>query len=217
MPLLPHQRDFLALSLRHNVLQVGGQWTLKSGRLSPYFYNAGGFNSGTALAHLGKFYAAALETAQLEYDILFGPAYKGIPLVAATAIAMANEYNKDVPYSFNRKEAKDHGEGGTIVGAKLKGKVVIIDDVITAGTAVRESVAILRAQGAELVGVVVAFDRQERGTGTISANAQVAQDLGVPVISIVTLENVIEYLTEVGGHESTIAAMNSYRAQYGAQ
>jgi orotate phosphoribosyltransferase len=185
---------------------------LKSGRVSPYFFNAGLFNTGGALSVLGKYYAAALKDSGLNYNVLFGPAYKGIPLVASTAISMHMYHGLDVPYSFNRKEKKDHGEGGNIVGSKLEGDIVIIDDVITAGTAIRESVQIIQNEKAKLVGVLISLDRQEKGLGgtQLSAIQQVEQEYGVPVISIVSLKHVVEYLKEVGGMEEQVNAIVEY-------
>ncbi|KAJ1570100.1 hypothetical protein HK096_000922 [Nowakowskiella sp. JEL0078] len=211
-----YQRDFISFALSHDVLQIGHEYTLKSGRVSPYFFNAGKFNSGSALAKVGSFYAAALVDSGLECDVLFGPAYKGIPLVATTAVSLATKFDKDYPYSFNRKEKKTHGEGGDIVGAKLQGRVVIVDDVITAGTAVRESVEIIKNNGAELVGVLIAVDRQEKGTGVVSAIKQVETELGIPVISIVKLDDIVEYLREFAEHSQTVKLMEKYRLEYGA-
>ncbi|KXS18189.1 orotate phosphoribosyltransferase [Gonapodya prolifera JEL478] len=216
----PYQRDFINLCLARKVL-LFGTFTLKSGRSSPYFFNAGLFNTGSALADIGKAYASSLIDSGVEFDILFGPAYKGIPLACATSIALAHHYNRDAPYSFNRKEAKDHGEGGNIVGTPLEpGKrVVIVDDVMTAGTAVRESMELIRAKGATLVGVLISLDRQERGNvGNFSAIQQVEKDYGVPVISIVKLDNIIEYLSETGDkYRDEIASIRQYLAAYGAE
>ncbi|MCV6604542.1 MAG: orotate phosphoribosyltransferase, partial [Porticoccaceae bacterium] len=183
------------------------EFTLKSGRTSPYFFNAGLFNSGRALAKLGEFYAAAIDNAGIEFDVLLGPAYKGIPLAATTAVAMANQYDRDVPYVFNRKEAKAHGEGGNLVGAPLEGRVMIIDDVITAGTAIREVMTIIEQAGATPASVVIALNRQERGQGELSAIQEVERDFSMPVTSIVSLNDVIEYLEEKGGMESELAAI----------
>src|SRR5687768_260702 len=182
--------SFIDLCLDLGVLRFG-EFKLKSGRTSPYFFNAGLFKSGRALLELGRHYAQAIQSAELQYDLLFGPAYKGIPLVTTTAIALADRHGRDVPWAFNRKEAKDHGEGGTIVGTPLAGRVLIVDDVITAGTAIRESVDIIRAAGATPVGVVIALDRQERGQSTRSAVQEVEQDLGLPVTSIIKLSDLI--------------------------
>ncbi|KAJ3189186.1 hypothetical protein HDU85_002811 [Gaertneriomyces sp. JEL0708] len=210
-----YQREFIEFAIKNKVLTFGS-FTLKSGRTSPYFFNAGLFNTGNALATLGTFYAAALKDSQLPYDVLFGPAYKGIPLVSSLAIALATKYDTEAPYSFNRKEKKDHGEGGSIVGSALKGKIVVVDDVITAGTAIRESFAIIKGEGASLSGVLIALDRQEKGTGTdLSAIQQVEKEYGVPVVSIVTLGDVLEYLQEVGGFNTAVAGIQAYREEWG--
>src|SRR5688572_608396 len=189
--------SFINLCLELGVLRFG-EFKLKSGRLSPYFFNAGLFNSGRALAELGRHYAAAIEADKLDCDVLFGPAYKGIPLVSTTAVALADGHKRNLPWAFNRKEAKDHGEGGSIVGAPLRGRILIIDDVITAGTAIRESVNIIRAAGAEPAGVVLALDRQERGQGELSAVQEVEQVLKIPVTSILNLADLIIYLEQAG-------------------
>jgi orotate phosphoribosyltransferase len=204
---------FIELCLRLGVLRFG-EFKLKSGRLSPYFFNAGLFNTGGALAELGRHYATAIDKAQWQFDVLFGPAYKGIPLVAAASIALSDRYGRDVPWAFNRKEAKDHGEGGSIVGTPLRGRVLIIDDVITAGTAIREAVEIITAAGAQPAGVVLALDRQERGTGQLSAVQEVEQTLQLPVTSILKLADLIDYL-ERSGNASQLAATREYRGQYG--
>jgi orotate phosphoribosyltransferase len=205
--------SFIELCLGLGVLRFG-EFTLKSGRRSPYFFNAGLFNTGRALAELGRHYADAIERVAWPFDVLFGPAYKGIPLVAAASIALADRHGRDVPWAFNRKEAKAHGEGGSIVGAPLRGRVLIVDDVITAGTAIRESIDIITAAGAQPVGVVLALDRQERGTGQLSAVQEVEQTLRLPVTSILRLADLIEYL-EKSGNASQLAATRAYRAQYG--
>ena len=205
--------SFIDLCLRLGVLRFG-EFKLKSGRLSPYFFNAGSFNTGAGLAELGRHYAEAIHKAAWPFDVLFGPAYKGIPLVAAASIALADRYGRDAPWAFNRKEAKDHGEGGTIVGTPLRGRVLIIDDVITAGTAIREAIDIITAAGAQPVGVVLALDRQERGTGQLSAVQEVEQTLHLPVTSILKLADLIEYL-ERSGNASQLAATRAYRGQYG--
>ena len=210
-----YQREFLEFAISRGVLRFG-EFTLKSGRKSPYFFNAGLFNSGESLARLGRNYAAALERSGIQYDMVFGPAYKGIPLAAAVCIALADHHGKDVPYAFNRKEAKDHGEGGMIVGAPLKGRVLIIDDVISAGTSVRESVQIIKAHGAALAGVAIALDRQERGTASQSAIQEVQASLHVPVVNIVDLNALVEYLSEQPTMATSVAAIKAYRAQYGA-
>ena len=204
---------FIDLCLRLGVLRFG-EFKLKSGRLSPYFFNAGSFNTGAGLAELGRHYAEAIQKTAWSFDVLFGPAYKGIPLVAAASIALADRHGRDVPWSFNRKEAKDHGEGGSIVGTPLRGRVLIVDDVITAGTAIREAVDIITAAGAQPVGVVLALDRQERGTGQLSAVQEVEQTLQLPVASILKLADLIAYL-ERSGNASQLAATRAYRSQYG--
>ncbi|OOZ39907.1 orotate phosphoribosyltransferase [Solemya pervernicosa gill symbiont] len=209
-----YQSDFLDFAIEVGVLRFG-EFTLKSGRVSPYFFNSGLFNTGAALAKLGRYYAAALESSGIDYDMMFGPAYKGIPLVAAASIALADHHDHNVPYCFNRKEAKDHGEGGSTVGAELKGKVMIIDDVITAGTAIRESMAILEAAGAKAAGVAISLDRQERGTGETSAIQEVEASYGIKVASIVTLNDLITYLDGRGGMESELEAIRNYRTEYG--
>lgn len=208
-----YQREFLDFAISREVLRFG-QFTLKSGRASPYFFNAGLFNSGAALARLGRYYAAAIASSGLAFDVLFGPAYKGIPLASAAAIALAEHHDRDLPYCFNRKEAKDHGEGGNIVGAPLAGRVLIVDDVITAGTAIRESMGLIEAAGAKAAGVVIALDRQERGTGELSAIQEVERNYGLKVISIVTLAELSQYLEEKG-RTTDVEAIRAYRAQYG--
>jgi orotate phosphoribosyltransferase len=212
-----YQQDFLALALEHQALRFG-EFTLKSGRVSPYFFNAGLFNDGAALARLGRCYAAALARSALAFDMLFGPAYKGIPLVSACAIAFADHEGRSLPWAFNRKEAKAHGEAGMIVGHPLKGRVVIVDDVITAGTAIRESIELIRAAGAEPVGVALALDRQERGQGERSAVQEVESQYGLRCVSILTLDGLIEALASRGvrGFEpAQLASLRAYRSQYG--
>ena len=208
-----YQREFIEFALERGVLRFG-EFTLKSGRVSPYFFNAGLFDSGLALAKLGRFYAQALMDSGLSYDVVFGPAYKGIPLAATTAVALAEHHQRDMPWCFNRKEAKDHGEGGTLVGAPLAGNVVIVDDVITAGTAIREVMQIIQAQGAQAAGVLIALDRQERGTGALSAIQEVERDFKMPVISIVSLQQVLEYLAESAQLKQYLPAVERYREQY---
>ncbi len=213
------QRDFLELAVRLGVLRFGS-FTLKSGRQSPYFFNAGLFDTGSAIAGLGRAYAASLTAAGLEFDMLFGPAYKGIPLVTATAAALADHHGRDVPYCFNRKEAKDHGEGGRIVGRALAGRVLIVDDVITAGTAIRESIEIIRAAGATPCGVLLALDREERGRDSVlSAVQEVRTSFGLPVVSILALSDLVTGLAAgVGGVDAAVLpALKAYRAEYGAQ
>jgi len=209
-----YQRDFIRFAIDRGVLRFG-EFTLKSGRTSPYFFNAGLFNSGSALAQLGKFYAAAVVESGISFDVLFGPAYKGIPLAATTAVALADRHDIDTPWCFNRKEAKDHGEGGSLVGAALAGNVLIIDDVITAGTAIREVMQIIRAQGANAAGVLIALNRQERGNGELSAIQEVERDFGIPVVSIVSLNQVLEFLADDPQLKQHLPAVEAYRAQYG--
>ena len=208
------QREFIELALRVGVLRFG-EFVLKSGRRSPYFFNTGLFDSGASLAKLADAYAAAIDASAIEMDMLYGPAYKGIPLVAAVATRMYARSGLDIPYCFNRKEAKDHGEGGRTVGAPLKGRVLIIDDVISAGTSVRESLEVIGEAGAQPVGVAISLDRQERGAGARSAIAEVEEDLGLEVVSIVQLDHIVEFLTEKGQNQQTLAAVNDYRSQYG--
>lgn len=209
-----YQREFLNFALARGVLRFG-EFTLKSGRVSPYFFNAGLFNTGSALAMLGRSYARAIVESGLEFDMLFGPAYKGIPLAAVTAVALAEDYGRDLPYCFNRKEAKDHGEGGILVGAPLTGRVLIIDDVITAGTAIRESLEIIQAAGATATGVVVALDRQERGRGELSAIQEVERDYGLRVASIVQLGEMLDWLGEQPELAGVYADARRYQAEYG--
>ena len=214
-----YQREFLNLALARDALRFG-RFTLKSGRESPYFFNAGLFNDGEALAVLGRCYAAAIVRSGLAFDMLFGPAYKGIPLAAAAAIALAREHGRNVPWAFNRKEAKDHGEGGHIVGHRLEGRVLIVDDVITAGTAVRESVALIRGTGARPVGIALALDRQERGQGERSAVQEVEAEFGLTCLSILSLAGLIEALAGAKGDALRIsgehrAALEGYRRAYG--
>ncbi|MES1195427.1 MAG: orotate phosphoribosyltransferase, partial [Steroidobacter sp.] len=195
-----NSQSFVRFCLELGVLRFG-EFTLKSGRRSPYFFNAGLFNHGIAIAQLGRFYASAIMNSKLEYDMLFGPAYKGIPLVTSVAIALADHHACNKPWAFNRKEAKDHGEGGNIVGTALKGKVLIVDDVITAGTAIRESVDIIRSAGATPAGIVLALDRQERGQSNLSAVQEVEQQFGLPVASIIKLADLIEHLRNSSSNE----------------
>ncbi len=209
-----YQRDFIRFAIERGVLRFG-EFTLKSGRTSPYFFNAGLFNSGSALAQLGRFYAEALVASGLEIDVLFGPAYKGIPLAASTAVALAEHHRRDLPWCFNRKEAKDHGEGGTLVGAPLAGRVMIVDDVITAGTAIREVMQIIQANQAQPAGVLIALNREERGQGALSAIQEVERDFNMPVVSIVSLSQVLEYLACDNQLKQHLPAVEAYRAQYG--
>lgn len=210
----PYQQQFIEFALKTGVLRFGS-FTLKSGRVSPYFFNSGLFNSGASLAELGRFYAQTISDAAIAFDVLFGPAYKGIPLASTTTIALADHHQRDVPYVFNRKEAKDHGEGGQLVGAELKGKVLIIDDVISAGTSVRESVDIIKAAGATPAGVVIALDRQERGQGNLSAIQEVQAEHNIPVISIISLQELLGYLQNNAELSEHLAAVTAYREQYG--
>ncbi len=209
-----YQREFIEFALEKQVLKFG-EFTLKSGRKSPYFFNAGLFNTGRDLARLGRFYAAALADSGISYDVLFGPAYKGIPIATTTAVALADHHDVDTPYCFNRKEAKDHGEGGTLVGSPLEGRIMLVDDVITAGTAIRESMEIIKANGADLAGVLVAIDRQEKGKGDLSAIQEVERDFGCSVISIISLGDLITYLEEKGDSHEQLQAVKAYREQYG--
>ncbi|KAG1142557.1 hypothetical protein G6F37_008365 [Rhizopus arrhizus] len=211
-----YQREFIEFALANDVLKFGS-FQLKSGRVSPYFFNAGLFNSGKTLGAIGKFYAAALEDVAFDYDVLFGPAYKGVPLVCATALALSTHFNKDAPFSFNRKEKKDHGEGGNIVGTPLKGKVVVVDDVITAGTAINESIEIIRQNHAQLTGVLVAVDRAEvapDGSGK-SAIQAIEEKQQVKIRAIITMDHIMEYMQEKGTFEAELTLMKEYKAQYG--
>jgi orotate phosphoribosyltransferase len=215
------QREFIELARRYNVLRFGA-FTLKSGRESPYFFNAGAFDSGAALAALGRCYAQAIVNEGVEFDVLLGPAYKGIPLATATAVALAVEHGIDVPFAYNRKEAKAHGEGGVLVGAPLRGRVLVIDDVITAGTAVGEVIEMIHGAGAELAGVVIGLNRQERGKGERSAIEEIEAQWKVPVFSIITLRDLIAYLEEGAAENTaddtasdTLSALRRYRERYG--
>ncbi|MFV0574918.1 MAG: orotate phosphoribosyltransferase [Vibrio sp.] len=209
-----YQREFIEFALEKQVLKFG-EFTLKSGRKSPYFFNAGLFNTGRDLARLGRFYAAALADSGIQFDVLFGPAYKGIPIATTTAVALADHHDIDTPYCFNRKEAKDHGEGGNLVGNPLEGRIMLVDDVITAGTAIRESMEIIKANGADLAGVLVAIDRQEKGKGELSAIQEVERDFGCSVISIISLGDLVTYLEEQGNNAEQLEAVKAYRTQYG--
>ncbi len=211
--MLDYQKEFIAYALACEALKFG-EFQLKSGRISPYFFNSGLFNTGARLAKLGQFYAKTLIQADLPVDILYGPAYKGIPLVSATAIAYAEITNSDIPYVFNRKEAKDHGEGGELVGAPLKGNVVIVDDVITAGTSVRESVEIIKQAQATPCAVLCALDRQEKGQNAISAIAEVTEKFGIPVLTIISLSTIVDYLAEAGA-QAEINTIKQYQKCYG--
>jgi orotate phosphoribosyltransferase len=209
-----YKKEFIEFAIERKVLRFG-EFTLKSGRLSPYFFNAGLFNTGGDLAKLGRYYAAALQAANVDFDVLFGPAYKGIPIATTTAVALANDYNLDVPYCFNRKEAKLHGEGGNLVGSPLLGKIMLVDDVITAGTAIRESMQLIAQHDASLAGVLIALDRQERGQGELSAIQEVERDFDTHVISIVTLADVVAYLSANETNADAVASINHYRGKYG--
>ena len=209
-----YQKDFIEFALKNDVLRFG-EFTLKSGRVSPYFFNAGLFNSGEALAKLGQYYAAAIKESGVKFDVLFGPAYKGIPLATTCAVALYEHQNTNIPYSFNRKEAKAHGEGGNIVGAPLEGDILIIDDVITAGTAIRESMDIIAAANAKPAGVIIALDRQEKGTGELSAIQEVEQQYAIPVLSIIKLEHLIIYLEGNSGFSKHTDKVKAYRDKYG--
>jgi len=210
------QKDFLEFVIANNILRFG-EFTLKSGRVSPYFFNAGLFNTGSKLAFLANCYAAAIADLETNYDVLFGPAYKGIPLAATTALALAAQHGIDKPYCFNRKEAKAHGEGGSIVGAELQGRVLIIDDVITAGTAVREAVEIIQGAGAELASIAVAMDRQEKGTGSSSAIQEIEQAYGIEIAHIISLQDIIDFLqaADDSALSEHLPAVEKYREQYG--
>ena len=213
---LPYQNDFIELCLKLGVLRFGS-FRLKSGRDSPYFFNAGLFNTGAAIAAVGRAYAAALSAADVPFDMLFGPAYKGIPLVTVTAAALAETHNRNVGFAFNRKEAKDHGEGGRIVGGPLTGRVLIVDDVITAGTAIRESIDIIKSAGARPAGVLLALDRQERGSDSgLSAVQEVREQFGIPVIAVISLEELMQYMHGLG-RSAELAGMHAYRERYGVE
>ena len=209
-----YKREFIEFAIQNQVLRFG-QFTLKSGRISPYFFNAGLFNTGEHLTRLSRYYAAAIRDSGIAFDTLFGPAYKGIPLAATTAVALFEHFQHNIPYCFNRKEAKDHGEGGSIVGAPLNGRILIIDDVITAGTAIRESMAIIEAAGATAAGVVIALDRQEKGKGELSAIQEVEQHYGLQVASIITLSDLMDYIQDDASLAEHAEAIQAYRAQYG--
>jgi orotate phosphoribosyltransferase len=216
--MLDYQKEFIEFALGRGVLKFG-EFTLKSGRKSPYFFNAGLFNTGRDLAKLGQYYAQALQTSKIDYDLLFGPAYKGIPIATTTAVALADKHDVDKPYCFNRKEAKTHGEGGNLVGSALVGKVMLVDDVITAGTAIRESMALIAAHDASLAGVLIALDRQEKGQGELSAIQEVERDFVTQVVSIVSLADLIEYLQAQVESQPELAAhlvnIKQYRVDYG--
>ncbi len=208
-----YQKDFIELALQYDVLKFG-DFKLKSGRQSPYFFNAGLFNTGKALAEMGRCYAQAIVDSNIEYDLLFGPAYKGIPLVAVTAMALQIDHGLDIPYAFNRKETKDHGEGGSIVGSSIEGRVLVLDDVITAGTAIREAIHIIDHNNGTTTGVLIALDRQEKGSGKLSAVEELHDEYGVDVFSIVGMNHLIQYLQDKGDEEM-LDAMQFYRTEYG--
>ena len=209
-----YQTAFNELAREYNVLRFG-EFTLKSGRISPYVFNAGAFSSGRALAALGRCYAERIVESGVEFDVLLGPAYKGIPLAAVTAVALADQHGRDMPFAYNRKEAKAHGEGGVMVGAPLEGRVLVIDDVITAGTAVREVIGMIEAAGAGLAGVAIGLDRQERGAGDRSAIQELEDEQGIPVMSIIQMHHIIDYLEGQGDQVEALTAMRAYRARYG--
>lgn len=209
------RQDFIRFAVQHNVLRFG-EFQTKAGRLSPYFFNAGLFNDGDSMRNLSQFYAQAILAAQIPFDMLFGPAYKGIPLATGTAIALA-EQGRNIPYCYNRKEAKDHGEGGTTVGAKLQGRVLIIDDVISAGTSVRESIELIRAAGAQPCAVVIALDRMERGLGDLSAVQEVRESYGIPVIAIATLNDLLGFLQDEPEMQANLTAVQAYRDLFGVE
>ena len=209
-----NKNQFIEFVMQTGVLKLG-EFTLKSGRISPYFFNAGLFNTGGQLSTLAKGYAGAIAESNFKFDVLFGPAYKGIPLAATTSVSLANDFNIDKPYAFNRKEAKDHGEGGLIVGAELSGNVLIVDDVITAGTAIREAVDIIQTEGAKTSAVLIALDRQEKGQSELSAIQEVNRDYGVDVFSIITMADLIDYLAGDDSFGEYLDAMKTYRSQYG--
>ena len=210
-----YQKQFIEFLIQNNALKFG-EFTLKSGRISPYFFNLGVFNTGKSLATLGEYFAATLENSHIKCDVLFGPAYKGIPLVAATSIMLSEKFNKNLPYCFNRKEKKEYGDGGNFVGATLQGNVVMLDDVITAGTTVRETIDLLKDTEAHLSGIVIAFDRQERGVGTLSAVQETVKTHHVPVQSIITLSDIVQYLNTQKELKTHLQAIEKYRQCYGA-
>jgi orotate phosphoribosyltransferase len=209
-----YQREFIEFAIERDVLRFG-QFTLKSGRLSPYYFNFGLFNTGSALARLGQYFAQALVDSGIECDVILGPAYKGIPLATTMAVALSEHHGIDMPYAFNRKEVKSHGEGGSIVGAELKGRVAIVDDVITAGTAIREVMAIIEAHKAIPAATLIAIDRMEKGQGELSAIQEVERDYNMKVVSIISFDNVLEYLQESDNKQQQVAAMLKYREDYG--
>lgn len=209
-----YQKAFIEFAIERNVLKFG-QFTLKSGRVSPYFFNAGLFNTGKDLAKLGQYYAQALIDTNIEFDVLFGPAYKGIPIATATAVALADKHNIDTPYCFNRKEAKKHGEGGSLVGSPLTGRIMLVDDVMTAGTAIRESMILIEQHKASLAGVLIALNRQEKGTGELSAVQEVERDFNTKVASIICLGDLVEYLSDRSDMAEHLANIKQYRQDFG--
>ncbi|KGQ69982.1 orotate phosphoribosyltransferase [Chelonobacter oris] len=209
-----YKQQFIEFALSRNVLKFG-EFTLKSGRLSPYFFNAGLFNRGKDLARLGEFYAAAIQASNIDYDVIFGPAYKGIPIATTVSIALANRFNNDKPVCFNRKEAKDHGEGGNLIGSPLQGKVLLVDDVITAGTAIRESMRLIENNQAKLSAVMIALNRQERGAGALSAIQEVERDYGCRVFSIINLDDLLQFLAANPTYQQYLPSMRRYQQQYG--
>lgn len=209
-----YQKDFIEFAIEKKVLKFG-EFTLKSGRVSPYFFNAGLFNTGKDLARLGRFYAAALMDSKIEFNLLFGPAYKGIPIATTAAVALFDSYNLDIPYCFNRKEAKTHGEGGSLVGSSLQGKVMLVDDVITAGTAIRESMNIIKAHKAQLAGVLISLDRQEKGKAELSAIQEIERDYNSKVISIIKLSDLVTFLEKKPEMAEHLDSINLYREKYG--
>lgn len=209
-----YKSEFIKFALSRNVLRFG-EFTLKSGRISPYFFNAGLFNTGADLARLGEFYAAAIQASGLTYDVIFGPAYKGIPIGTTVSVALFNQFGLDKPVCFNRKEAKDHGEGGNLIGSPLQGQVLLVDDVITAGTAIREAMDIIAANGATLSAVVIALNRKERGKGDLSAIQEVERDYQCNVLSIVDLDDLMQFIENDGQYSQYLPAMKAYRAEFG--
>ena len=209
-----YKRDFIEFALSRNVLKFG-EFTLKSGRKSPYFFNAGLFNTGANLARLGEFYAAAIQASAVDFDVVFGPAYKGIPIGTSVSVALFNRYSIDKPVCFNRKEVKDHGEGGTLIGSSLQGKILLVDDVITAGTAIRESMELISANKAELAAVLIALNRKERGKGELSAIQEVERDYQCQVLSIIDLDDLMQFIEQDPRYSSHLPEMRAYRAEFG--
>lgn len=214
--MLAYKKQFIKFALSRHVLRFG-EFTLKSGRVSPYFFNAGLFNTSADLARLGEFYASAIEDSQLNYDIIFGPAYKGIPIGTTVAVALFNRYQRDIPVCFNRKEAKDHGEGGNLIGCPLQGNVLLVDDVITAGTAIREAMDLIAANQAKLSAVVIALNRKERGKGELSAIQEVERDYQCQVLSIIDLDDLMHFIEQDEQYRQYLPAMRDYREKYGVK